>query len=109
MFNKFINIRVGVVLGNSLSGRGRVVRFSPFGCRVVFGFVGFLSGPVISGPFISDSMYTSNLHAKHFLKHFSEFSDIFLKLSNMDEKQWSSKMLRIVDTLDSFHHEGMSA
>ena len=36
--------RVGFGLGNSLSGRVLVVRFSPFGYRVVFGFVGYFVG-----------------------------------------------------------------
>ena len=36
--------RVGFGLDNSLSGRVRVVRFSPFGYRVVFGFVEYFVG-----------------------------------------------------------------
>ena len=58
------------VIGNSLSGRVRVVRFSPFGYRVVFGFVGYFVGS--GGPFISDSssdpMYTSNIDLSWIMK-----------------------------------------
>ena len=59
------SLHVGFGLGNSLSGRVRVVRFSPFGYRVMFRFVGYF---VWSGwPFISDPMYTSNVKRSHSL------------------------------------------